>query len=157
TGGNAGAGSLLLNGAGTLDLGAANTFTGGVTIQKGTLELSNSSAAGTGAITFAAGAKAFLQLDAGVYAPNTVSGLATGAARRFRGEGAVSWAQPAAGGVIQMAASAAGETVVLQTGSTLGATVKGFGIGDAIEFEAVPFAATDTVSYANGLVSVLDA
>ena len=123
-----GAGSLVLNGAGTLDLSAANTFTGGVTIQKGTLELSNSSAAGSGAITFAAGAKAFLQLDAGVYAPNTVSGFTTGDTIRFLGDGSVTLAQHASGGVIQMAASTSGESVVLQTGSTLGATVKGFGI-----------------------------
>jgi hypothetical protein len=34
----------------------ANTFTGGVTIDDGTLELSNSAAGGSGAITFAPGA-----------------------------------------------------------------------------------------------------
>ena len=39
TGANAGAGGLILDGAGTLDLDAANTFTGGATIDQGVLEL----------------------------------------------------------------------------------------------------------------------
>ena len=40
TGANAGVGTLVLNGLGTLDLAAANTFTGGVTIDQEMLELS---------------------------------------------------------------------------------------------------------------------
>jgi autotransporter-associated beta strand protein len=38
TGANAGSGGLILNGAGTLALLAANKFVGGVTIDRGTLE-----------------------------------------------------------------------------------------------------------------------
>jgi autotransporter-associated beta strand protein len=53
TGANAGAGGLILNGAGTLDLDAANTFTGGVTIDRGILELGRAKAAGSGGINFA--------------------------------------------------------------------------------------------------------
>jgi hypothetical protein len=52
TGASGGAGSLLLNGAGTVDLAAANTFTGGVTIAAGTLVLGTAGAAGTGSIVF---------------------------------------------------------------------------------------------------------
>jgi len=53
TGANAGAGGLTLDGAGTLDLIAASTFTGGTTIDKGVLELANAAAAGRGTIHFA--------------------------------------------------------------------------------------------------------
>src|SRR5262249_40356232 len=141
TGADAGSGGLVLNGSGTLDLSAANTFTGGVTIEKGTLELSNSTAAGSGAISFAAGAKATLALDAGIHLANTISGFATGDTIKLAGDGSVTLAQPAAGGVINMAKGTAGQSVALKNGSTLGATVKGFGVGDAIQFDAVPFTA----------------
>ena len=53
TGANAGAGRLILDGPGTLDLTAANTFTGGIGIREGTLELANAKAAGSGKIHFA--------------------------------------------------------------------------------------------------------
>jgi len=53
TGANAGAGRLVLDGPGTLDLTAANTFTGGIGIREGSLELANAKAAGTGKIHFA--------------------------------------------------------------------------------------------------------
>jgi Hint domain/Passenger-associated-transport-repeat len=60
---NAGAGSLIMNGAGTLVLAADNTpgsssdpdkggFSGGITIEDGTVELTAVGAAGSGAITF---------------------------------------------------------------------------------------------------------
>ncbi|MBV9859314.1 MAG: Hint domain-containing protein [Alphaproteobacteria bacterium] len=47
----AGAGGLLLNGAGKVVLDADNTFTGGITVDSGTLELAASGAAGSGTIT----------------------------------------------------------------------------------------------------------
>jgi autotransporter-associated beta strand protein len=53
TGGAGGAGGLILNGGGTLVLDAANTFTGGVTIERGVLELTRAKAAGSGGIDFA--------------------------------------------------------------------------------------------------------
>ena len=53
TGANARNGSLILNGAGTLDLIAAAPYTGGTTIDEGTLELANPKAAGSGGIDFA--------------------------------------------------------------------------------------------------------
>ena len=50
TGANAGAGGFTLDGAGTLDLIAASTYTGGTTIEEGILELANAAAAGRGRI-----------------------------------------------------------------------------------------------------------
>ncbi|MBN8535102.1 MAG: autotransporter domain-containing protein, partial [Rhizobiales bacterium] len=51
TGANAGSWSITKNGAGTLVLGAANTFSGGATLNAGSLRLLNNTSAGTGAIT----------------------------------------------------------------------------------------------------------
>ena len=85
-------GSLVLDGAGTLYLNAQNTFTGGVTIDSGTLKLGDNFAAGgagvggaaaAGAITFAS-ADATLQLEAAPPATNnglftnTLGGLVVG-------------------------------------------------------------------------------
>ena len=68
-----GAGGIVKDGTGTLQLEGANTFSGGVIIKNGKLELSDTSAnipfgtAGTGPITLgnSAGASATLQLDNG--------------------------------------------------------------------------------------------
>jgi autotransporter-associated beta strand protein len=78
TGTNAGAGSLTLDGLGTLALDAANTFTGDVTIDSGTLYLGNSAGAGSGAITFAPGADATVAMPDGVDPANTIEGFARG-------------------------------------------------------------------------------
>ena len=48
-----GAGSLTKAGAGTMVLGAANTYTGGTTINAGTVAISNGSAFGLNTVTFA--------------------------------------------------------------------------------------------------------
>jgi autotransporter-associated beta strand protein len=74
TGANAGAGSLILNGAGALDLIAANTFTGGVTIDRGVLELANTGAAGSGGIDFAA-TTGEVEDAASANLANTISGF----------------------------------------------------------------------------------
>ena len=74
TGANAGAGSLTLNGLGILDLTAANTYTGGTTIDQGVLELGNASAAGSGGITFAS-TSGELEYAAGANLANTISGF----------------------------------------------------------------------------------
>jgi hypothetical protein len=52
TGANAGAGTVTIDGLGTVKLSAANTFTGGIQLDSGTLELTNANSAGSGAITF---------------------------------------------------------------------------------------------------------
>jgi hypothetical protein len=62
--GQTGAGSLAMNGEGTLMLSAANTFTGGISINSGTVELAALGAAGSGGINFGAGSTAALIIDA---------------------------------------------------------------------------------------------
>ncbi len=52
SGGSVGAGGLIINGPGTVDLSAPNTFTGGTTLEAGTLMLGSSQAAGSGNIVF---------------------------------------------------------------------------------------------------------
>ena len=103
TGLNAGAGSLTVNGAGTVKLNATNTYTGGTTIEAGTLELSALGAAGTRAITFSASA-ATLTVDnaalasggAGVltFTGNTIKGFALGDAIDLSGATFSSAANP---------------------------------------------------------------
>ena len=61
--GASGLGRLTLDGAGTLELGAVNTFAGGITIKTGTLEIGVDGTAGGGAISFA-GHTATLRIDA---------------------------------------------------------------------------------------------
>jgi autotransporter-associated beta strand protein len=51
TGANAGVGSIVKTGAGTLVLSGANTYSGGTTLAAGTLTLANNQALGTGALT----------------------------------------------------------------------------------------------------------
>ena len=69
-------GSLTLNGRGKLNLAAANTFIGGVTIDSGTLELGNvNSVALPGVITFAPGARATALLDPGVDPGTVIKGF----------------------------------------------------------------------------------
>ena len=88
TGANAGAGSLTLDGPGVLTLNAQNTFSGGVTLDGGTLEIGASGSAGSGAITFA-GPSATLQIDPSLANnanfANVISGFAAGDTIDLRG------------------------------------------------------------------------
>jgi hypothetical protein len=153
TGANAGAGGLILNGAGTLDLATVNTFTGGVTIDKGALELANSAAAGSGKITFATGAGATLKVNNGVFAVNPIAGFAKGDTVEFLGNGSAALAGPSSGGAIDMS-WIGGDEAGLLSGNTLGATISDFGSDDTVDFDAVNFASTDRVAYASGIVSI---
>ena len=153
TGANAGVGSLILDGLGTLDLAAANTFTGGVTIDEGALELSNSAAAGSGEIAFAAAANATLELADGVFARNPIAGFGTGDALLFIGAGSATLTGPASGGEIDFSPSAV-DYARLKSGSKLGATINNFGVGDEVDFEAVKHASTDKLVYGKGVVSI---
>jgi autotransporter-associated beta strand protein len=74
TGSNAGAGGLILNGAGTLELTAANTYAGGTTIDQGVLELANAEAAGSGKIHFAS-PSGEIEYAAGAHLENRISGF----------------------------------------------------------------------------------
>ncbi len=70
-----GAGALVINGAGTVLLDAVNTYTGGTSLDEGTLHLGAQGAAGTGGITFGGGELQFSLAD---LPTNTISGIATG-------------------------------------------------------------------------------
>ena len=67
------AGSLVIDGTGDVELTGANTFSGGTTLDSGTLELGTNDSAGSGAITFAS-ASAELQLDATLTGGTTAFG-----------------------------------------------------------------------------------
>ena len=68
-----GAGGVLVDGAGTVVFDAANTYTGGTTLDAGRLELQNVGAAGTGAITFAPGKTATLAVDKAALSMNSLA------------------------------------------------------------------------------------
>ncbi|WP_421995168.1 beta strand repeat-containing protein [Reyranella sp.] len=72
-------GGLIKQGSGTLTLSGANLYTGGTTINAGTLAIGNNSALGTGALSFSAGTT--LQAAA--------SGLSVGNAMTLNGTGTV--------------------------------------------------------------------
>jgi autotransporter-associated beta strand protein len=74
SGSNAGAGALVVNAAGTVVLAAANSFSGGTTIQAGTLDIAVGGSAGGGVIDFAGSTSgATLRVDAAT-APTNIIG-----------------------------------------------------------------------------------
>jgi hypothetical protein len=81
TGTLAGTGSVIINGAGLVDLTADNTYSGGTDINAGTLEIGASGSVGAGAITFGA-PDVTLRIDAvpdpGSTYQNTLDGLTGG-------------------------------------------------------------------------------
>jgi hypothetical protein len=71
-------GDVVETGGGTLVLATTNTYSGGTTINAGTLELGNSGAAGSGTITFGTNANATLQIDGTTMPSNTIAGFSFG-------------------------------------------------------------------------------
>lgn len=72
---NDGASPVAVNIMGYVVLNAANTFSGGVSLNQGRIQGSNASAYGSGPVTVYAGAQAFLNTGTGSFANNfTVSG-----------------------------------------------------------------------------------
>ncbi|MBS0639694.1 MAG: Hint domain-containing protein, partial [Proteobacteria bacterium] len=78
--GQTGTSNVVVTGGGRVFLRAANTFSGGVVIQQGTLSLVGSpNGAGSGVISFATGADGILAVTAGATAvPNEISGFDAG-------------------------------------------------------------------------------
>ena len=108
---NAGAGSLLINGLGTVALSGANTFAGGTTLTSGTLSLQSTTAAGTGAITFGAGSAATLQVGYGDAPANTITGFAQGETIDLAGVGFETTATPGASNAYTFSGGSASVTL----------------------------------------------
>ena len=83
---NAGAGSVVVNGAGRVTLSGANTYTGGTTLESGTLVLASPDAAGSSPITFAPGADPVLEFAPGDVPTNPIVGFGLGDALAVEGE-----------------------------------------------------------------------
>jgi hypothetical protein len=62
--GEIGAGALVVNGPGTMVLSGNNTFTGGITLESGTLDIASAHGAGSGAITLTDATQATLEINA---------------------------------------------------------------------------------------------
>jgi fibronectin-binding autotransporter adhesin len=73
TDGTGGAGGLVVNGAGTVTLENGNTYTGGTTLDAGTLEIGQSGSLGSGGVTFAGAAT--LEIVSEADPLNTISGF----------------------------------------------------------------------------------
>ena len=135
-----GAGSLLLDGAGTVVLSAANTFTGGVTLKSGTLEVGAAGTPGSGAITFA-GPAAELKLDAtpanGATFATTINGLAQGDALDLAGLRFVAGAKAAvSGNTLTVTSGATTERFLLTNVSGSTFSVENDGAGGAVVDDA---------------------
>lgn len=68
---------VVQEGGGTLTLGDNNSFTGGITMNAGTVELGSAAAAGSGAIIFA-GADTSLRVDSATAPDNVIANFSTG-------------------------------------------------------------------------------
>ncbi len=79
TGGNAGAGALVLDGASGSDvvLSAANTFSGGILINSGTVEIASGGTLGTGTIHFGT-SPGKLRIDGSIMPSNTIGWFTVG-------------------------------------------------------------------------------
>jgi hypothetical protein len=112
TGSNAGAGGLRIAGPGTVILSGANTYTGGVTLTGGTLDLAHVGAAGSGAIRFAAGGAASLQISAGDAPANLIDGFAAGDTIDLLGIGLASGATLTSGNTLDIVGGAGGSVTL---------------------------------------------
>ena len=85
TGTGTGSGGLIIATGGTVQLTAANSFTGGITIQDGaTLRLGQAASAGSGPIRFAAGSTATLVIDGTATPTSILQGIGDGSAIALR-------------------------------------------------------------------------
>jgi autotransporter passenger strand-loop-strand repeat protein/autotransporter-associated beta strand protein len=120
-----GSGALALEGGGSLVLAGGDAFTGTVTISSGTLELTSSTAAGSGRIGFGSVGGGVLKIDGTTMPANTITGLRTGdeidlAAVVFSPTGTVA---VATGNKLQVVSN--GTTYVLQLDPTATSSLAG--------------------------------
>ena len=78
TGADAGAGSVVVDGPGTVDIQASNHFSGGLTLQNGTVSISGSSGVGEGAVTFGANGHATLRFSSQAVPTHVIQGFGVG-------------------------------------------------------------------------------
>ncbi len=148
-------GSLVVSGTGTATLSGNNTFTGGVTIDEGTLELGSVGAAGSGAIAFGSGTSATLAIDHTAMPTNVISGFAigdvvdlTGVAFDTHGSATLT-----SGNVLQVSEN--GNTYDLQLSPTTGGfdlAADAGGSGTAV-FIGTPLSGGETLSVSSGQTS----
>jgi hypothetical protein len=119
--GGSGRGHLTIDGSGTVDLTANNSYAGGTTLTSGSLELGNAHAAGSGEITFG-GAAANLLIDAGAAPSNTLGGLQVGDTIDLKGIGLASGSNLYGSGTLTVSGTS---TVTLNLDSALGHSVFG--------------------------------
>ena len=165
-----GSGSLTQLGAGTVDLTAANTYTGGTTISAGTLQIGAGGTTGSlvgnvvdkaklafdrsNSVTFAgvvSGSGSLTQLGAGAV-DLTAANTYTGGTTITQGVLELGNATAAGSGDIGFA-STSGE-VEYAAGATLSNTFAGFGGADAIDFSEVNHAAGDHAFDNAGTVTI---
>ena len=84
--GQTGAGALVVNGAGTVSLAGANSYTGGTKIKDGTLLLAAPGAAGSGTIAFVPLADPVLEFSAANAPTNPIAGFGPGDFLQIDGE-----------------------------------------------------------------------
>ncbi len=113
-----GAGSVILNGAGTLKLAVSEPYAGGTKIDGGTLELATPNAAGTGNIGFGgiAGGPAVLRIDTLAMPQNTITGFDSGDTIDLK---ALRYVSGATANIVNnlLTVRSGGETVTLQVQS----------------------------------------
>lgn len=117
---SAGAGSILKSGSGTLTLGGANIFTGGITMDGGTLSLQNSTAAGAGTISMM---NASLDYAEGVDVANSIHLQNDATFNVSTGSATQSGVVTETGGSHSVTKTGAGELILTSNNTFTGTTV----------------------------------
>jgi autotransporter-associated beta strand protein len=132
-----GGGSLVLNGAGTESLAGSSIFSGGVTLDQGTLAIAGAHAAGTGGIHFAG--TAMLDIAPGAVPANAINGFATGDQIDFSAVGTeTSQTYNAATGILTLSGGSSSVQLTIAAPNVTGNdfTLTGDGTGGTVLGEA---------------------